>query len=224
MARLSSSQLRLGGGLVVAAVLLVYTLNSGQQPAPTIEKHKPRMRTTVVAQQDAGQQAAAPLRWAAPSDADFGRYEPIAARDIFSPPKPKVEKPKPVRPAPPPLVPPIGPRLGIRGPNGELIDTRPPAPRPAPPPTLTGWTYVGYLTINGTTRAILQSDSSDTVQSPEVGTDFQGFHVVSADGEEAVLTAGGGRTTLKRTKDFPILPLGKSAAATPRAIRGPMGQ
>ncbi len=57
-----------------------------------------------------------------------------------------------------------------------------------------------------------------------MGSDFQGFRVVSANGTEVVLSSGGNNTVLKRPAEFPILPLGKSATGTPRAIRrGPMG-
>lgn len=218
MGKLTPSQLRLGGGLVVAILVLFYTMSSNQHPAATTEKHKSRTTTTAVRQRETAEQPAEPLRQAAPAEADFGRYQAMAERDVFSPPKPP--KPKQAKQSLPPLPPKMrqpGVQLAIYDRNGEVLGSRPVDTGPVVQPVrqLTGWSYVGYLKVDDKSYGIMQNDSGNTVSKAEVGADFQGFHVESVNGKEIVLSAGGNRTTLKRPDDFPVLPLGKSAAGQP---------
>ena len=220
----SGTQLRLGLGLLAAVAILVYSMNSGHQPPAAVDARKGEARPPAPTGAAREEGKAELLHQAAPSDADYGRYEMVADRNVFAPPQPPPPRParRPSRsgPLPPPLGLPSGGPLIVYDPFGNPV--RPPDTGPPPPPpvrTLTGWSYAGYLRVDETSYGILQSESSSTVREAAVGSDFQGFRVESVSGDEIVLSAGGSRTTLKRPKEYPMIPLGKSATALPRAAR-----
>ncbi len=225
MGKLTPSQIRLGGGLVLALLVLGYTINSSQHQAAPPEKHRSKVKLTVAAAEPrAGAQAAEPLRQAAPADADLGRYQALIDRNIFEAPKPPQPKPVKKLPALPTGKPRVGQSIPVHDLDGSLVGSKPvnTGPVTPPAPTLTGWSYVGYLKVDDRSYGIMQSDSSNTVSKAEVGADFQGFRVESVTGKEIVLNYGGARTTLKAPEDFPILPLGKSATGQP-GMRGGRG-
>ncbi len=195
---------------MVALLVLGYTLNSSQHPASAPEKHKSRAKATA-RQEPNGEQAVEQLRQAAPADADFARYQMVADRNVFEPPKPPQPKQTPMPPPLPSRPPrPAGVVLPVHDQTGAIMGAQV-APPPPPRPTLTGWSYAGYLKVDDKSYGIMQNDSSNTVSKAEVGTDFQGFHVESVTGKEIVLSAGGSRMTLKTPEDFSVAPLGRSA-------------
>jgi hypothetical protein len=148
---------------------------------------------------------------AVPDDVDFGRYEDLARTNVFSdrrtsaPPTPKTQ---------------------VKSPQSlpNFGDTKPSPPKdPEPPPPkqsdFAGWTYAGYIIVNGEKRALLQNDSSDTGRDFAVGEKFLGATVEEVTGRTIRLRSGRSVTTLSIPELFPIVPLDKSASATPERQR-----
>ncbi len=197
MRRLSGTQLRLFAALGVAVLILVYSATATRRPP----RAQPETTETRRAKRVKAEKAPV-LRAAAPADADFKRYEMIASRDIFSAPKPPEPKPSATQGIPP---------IGSAKPN--LQPVQPPQPvvaKPAAPPPLTGWSYVGCVAFGGRKLGIMQSDSASTTQDVEVGAQFQGYKVESIAGDQIVLASGVSKQILKRPPDFQITPLGGS--------------
>lgn len=160
---------------------------------------------------DAGQQQiAAAIPAAVPDDVDFDRYRDLARTNIFS------SQRAPAAPTP---------TQAVKGTDALPKFTKdavppPAAATPAPKrPDFAGWTYAGYVVINGEKRGLLQNDSSDTGKDLAVGDTFLGATVEEVTGRTIRLRSGRSPTTLNIPELFPIVPLDSSAsaaAATPR--------
>jgi hypothetical protein len=201
MRRPRTSQLVLALLMCGAAAFLVYSLTS-TRPGPQ-RRHRIARRVGTAASGAAAAEAA--LAPAAPADADYGRYEEIVKRNVFAPPAP---------PPPPPAVKPRGPLPPLAPPKPA---NPPPPPRPSAP-SFPGWSYLGYIEINGKMLGILQSPSDRSVEYVGAGDSFKGAKVDQVTPSEIHLSAGGASTTLARPQDFSLIPLSKSAG---RAARGP---
>ncbi|MGD0110447.1 MAG: hypothetical protein ABSD48_01120 [Armatimonadota bacterium] len=199
-----STQLALAVVLIVAVAFLLYTLSSGRHPTSKTRRTARRTRTAVV------EQAARPLAAAAPSDADFGRYEAIVQRNIFSPPAP----PPPPKPKPLPSLPvqPIPPSQPVR----------PPAPSA---PSFPGWAYAGYIEIDGKMLGIIQNATDRTVEYLAVGDSFRGVPVTKVNSNDIEFTVSGAPpAVLHRADTWQLTPLDKGATATQaRPGRQPQG-
>jgi hypothetical protein len=179
----------LGVLLLASAAFLLYSLRSG----------RPRVRAgdgpavEVATDSDEEEIAAAPA--AVPDDVDFSRYEALAKTNVFSrrrstPP----QQAKKLLPAPPPIKP------------------SKPAVAGAKRPDFTGWTYTGYIVIDGEKRGILQNESSDSCKDVPVGGKFLGATVEEVTGERMRLRSGASTITLSIPDLFPVLPLDKGAS------------
>ncbi len=199
MWRPNRRQAVLGVLLVGAIGFLIYSLRPPQAP---VEKHKAKGAGV------ATETAKEALRPAAPADADWKRYAALTSSNIFSEQRMLPPAPKPVPlPTPPPF-------------------PSPPKPPEPPRPDVSGWSYVGYVTLDGKTIGILQNDTTHTCKYLAVGSDFMGATVERVDREAMRLRSNGSVTTLSRPRDFPIIPLsgaaGVPAAPPPQpARRGP---
>lgn len=183
-------------GLLAAVVVLVYTLTSNRPPRAGDAGSSRRERR---AAQAAEASEAAPLRPAAPPDADFDRYAQVARLDLFSV---RRQAPSPARRETLPLPP------------------EPPRPRPEPEPRperergpdTSGWSYVGYITVDDKVYGIVQNESTGASEFLLVGGEFLGATVMSATREELRLRAGSRTVTLSRTNDYGLTPLHRGPA------------
>ena len=137
---------------------------------------------------------------AAPADADLGRYRTVIARNVFAPYKPPA--PKPDTSALPPM--------------GKVTTPKPPEPpKPTTPKVdVAGWSYVGYMTINGVRYGLIESESTRSWEQLKEGESFQGAKVEKIDATEIRFASGSTHVSLSRSERFPVLPLGSTAAAT----------
>jgi len=198
-----STQMVLAVVLVAAVAFLLYTMAGGRHSTSKTRRIARRTRTAAV------EQAAKPLAAAAPSDADFGRYEATVQRNIFSPPAPPPPpKPKPLPPLP--------------------VQPPPPPPQPVQPPTpsapsFPGWAYAGYVEIDGKMLGIIQNATDRTVEYLAVGDSFRGATVTKVDSNDMEFTASGApAAVLHRADTWQLTPLDKTAAAAQaRAGRQP---
>jgi len=190
MKKVSPKIVLYAAGLVIALVYLAYTVTStrpradGSGGAKQAEKAAPAV---------AAKSSRTSLAQAAPSDADFARYQIIVRRDIFSTPRPPAP-PKPPISIPPPIV--ISPEEG-----------RPRPPQPPPAPSLTSWSYVGYMTLDGTTTGLIQNDETHSFKELKLGEQFQGYKVDAISREAMTLSYGATKVSLKKPLDYPIVPL-----------------
>ena len=201
-----STQVMLAVALVAAVAFLIYTMSSNRPSATNTRRTARRARTVATAR------AAKPLAPAAPSDAEFGRYEMIIARDVFSPHPPP---PPPKNSGLPPLVVAPPPNAG----TGPVAPVEPPPPQA---PSFPDWTYVGYIGINGKTLGIIQNLTDRTVEYLAVGESFRGAAVTKVNSTDIEFTVPGAPPTLlHRPETWQLTPLDK--AATPgqqgRAVR-----
>jgi len=147
---------------------------------------------------------------AAPADADLGRYRTVISRNIFAPYRPPA--PKPDNSALPPM--------------GKVPPPPPPPPKPASPRVdVAGWSYVGYMTINGVRYGLIESESTRSWEQLKEGESFQGAKVEKIDANEIRFASGSTHVSISRSELFPVLPLGSTAAAkTPGAAAPPRRQ
>ena len=181
-----------------AVAFLLFSLRSPKAPG------RERRRERAAAVKEAAKKA---LRPAAPADADWKRYAALADSNVFSEQRTLPPPPKPVKlPAPPPF------------PTVQ----KPPEP---PPPDVSGWSYVGYVALDGETLGILQNDTTRACKYLAVGDEFMGASVERVDREAMRLKSGASVTTLSRPRDFPVTPLDKGpgppGAPTPQPPRRP---
>lgn len=182
--------------LCAAAAFLVYTLNSARPPQAKGRRTARRAITTA-----APITMAQALPPAAPADVEYSRYEVIVQRNVFAPPAPP---PPPVRKQPlPPL------RITPPKPSNP---TPPGPPPPPPPPSFPGWSYLGYVEINGKMLGILENAGDRSVEYVAVGDTFRGAKVDQVTPKQVQLSAGGAPATLARTETFNLVPLTKAAA------------
>ncbi|MFB3880243.1 MAG: hypothetical protein ACE149_03220 [Armatimonadota bacterium] len=205
MQRLSRRHAVLALLLVASIGVFAYVLKGGQAP--------PR-QTSGEGQNRSAQAKSAPqqkLTPAAPPDVDFRRYASLASTDIFSPQRsaPAAAPPQRTRPILP--VPPLG----------DSQRTSSPPPRPGP--NLDGWTYVGYVDLDGEQLGVIQNDSTMSCEFLAVGDTFMGAEVTSVDRDAMHLRSGGATQTLSRPRDFSLRPLERPAGATqpPQPRPGP---
>jgi len=188
--------------LLGSAAFLLYSLRSARLPGGT--------GTQGLGPADASRQQAKaadePLRPAAPPDVGYARYSALAERSLFSrrtrvPPPPK--KPDKL-PEPPPFDKP-----------GDEDEPR------SKMPDFTGWSYVGYVIIDGQQFGIVQNESNQSCECLPVGESFLGAEVEDITRESIKFKSGSRRSTLSRIRDFPVAPLDKGAAAAgaPRQAR-----
>ncbi len=198
----SRSGALLGVLLFASAAFLLYSLQSAR-PRLTAADDAPARPE----ERGEAQEPAEPLGPAAPADVEFARYQELASRNVFSLRRTSMPPPKNDSGEKPPLSPP--PRFD-------------PEARPAAEPkrsSFSGWTYTGYMTINGEKRALLENDSTDSWEDVVVGGDFQGATVIDMTGEEIRLKSGASVITLASTDSFPVTPLdptGGRGQAEPR--------
>ncbi len=185
MWRPSRRQIALGVLLVGAVGFLVYSLRPPQAPKG---KSKAKGAGALL---ETAKEARRP---AAPADADWKRYAALTGSNIFSEQRMLPPPPKPIKLPPLPFPTPA----------------RPPEP---PRPDVSGWSYVGYVTLDGKTIGILQNDTTHTCKYLAVGSDFMGATVEQVDREAMRLKSNGSVTTLSRPRDFPITPLSKGPGA-----------
>ncbi len=140
---------------------------------------------------------------AAPEGIDFEWYRDLAGTNVFSS----------RRSAAPPQKPPEGPKPPQTLPPFE--DPNPPAPR-AKQPDFSGWSYRGYIMIDGEKRAMVQNDSSNSYRDFAVGDTFLGATVTEVTGKALRLKSGAVVTTLSVPELFPVVPLDKGAASVSR--------
>ena len=185
--------------LLVASIafLLVSLRGTGSRPGAEGDHQE----TSAV---DASQmQAERPLDRAVPVEADFGRYAKLAQADVFSerraepPKKKKKSKPEPLPP--------------LRGSE----EAKPPKPKI----DFSGWSYMGYIELDGQKLGLLQNDTTHTCEYLAVGDSFMGAKVEKLDREDIRLRQGSSRTTLSRPRDFSVTPLKKPAVAKPTPRR-----
>ena len=192
----------LGVLLFASAAFLLYSLHSARPRLTAADDAPERTEERGAAQQPAG-----PLVPAAPADVEFARYQELASRNVFS---------LHGTPAPPP-----------RDDNGEKPPFSPPPRfepegRPAAEPkrsSFSGWTYTGYMTINGEKRAILVNESGDSWEEVVVGGKFQDATVLEMTGEEIRIKSGASVITLASTDSFPVTPLESTERAETRPRR-----
>jgi hypothetical protein len=195
MRRASRTQIVLALLLAASLIFLLASLRGNPPPRSAARAARPAAGGPAAAQ--AGQQ----LSPAAPADVDFRRYASLAGSNIFSETR--------ARPAPPPgerkpVPPPVWPR-------GETTQQSAP-----PRPDFSGWTYVGYASLDGEKLGALQNDATNAVHFLAVGDTFLGAEVESLDREAMRLRSGGSTTTLSRPRDFPITPLTQAPGAAPQ--------
>jgi hypothetical protein len=187
MQRLSRRQAILAILLVGAIGFFIYTLKSGRPargPAASGRGSHAAQLGKVATERK--------LRPAAPADADFRRYASLASSGIFSDrkvqPAPTSSKRRTI--PPPPF------------PTGERSE-----PVVTAGSNLTGWSYAGYVALDGEELGVLQNDSTMSCEFLAVGDRFMGAEVESLDRESIRLRSGASTTSLSRPRDFSLKPL-----------------
>lgn len=205
MTKLTARNIALFVALLASAAFLVYSLRATRPPE------------AAAGDESAKQQLSAdesPLTIAAaPAEADLARYRTVISRNIFAPYSPPAPKPDSS------ALPPLG-----KVPTPKPLE--PPKP-PAPKVDVAGWSYVGYMTINGVQYGLLESESTRSWQQLKEGESFQGGKVEKIDATEIRFASGSTHVSISRSERFPVLPLGSSASAkTPggQPSSGPPGR
>jgi hypothetical protein len=206
MPRLSGRHVVYGVLLLASIVFLLYSVQTARTRAGAGEGLS-AARTA-----DAGEQRiAAAIPPAVPDDVDFGRYRDLARTNVFSD---RQASAAPTSNAPPKAVQPLPDFAKPQTPARETTST-------GKPPDFAGWTYAGYVLINGEKRGLLQNDSSETGKDLAVGEKFLGATVEEVAGRTIRLRSARSVTTLSIPELYPITPLDNSAsavaAARPRA-------
>lgn len=180
--------------LIGSVVFLLISIRGGGS-GPAVQGDRPKTTAADVA--PAQEEPA--LVSAVPDDVDYGRYAKLAQTNIFSerraapPPPPKVRKLDPIPPLP-----------------GSEPD------RPITPKVdFSGWSYMGYVELDGRKLGLLQNDTTHSCEYLALGDSFMGAKVDRLDREDIRLSVGGSRTTLSRPRDFSVSPLDKQAGSTP---------
>jgi hypothetical protein len=207
MARLSRRQSVLAILLVAVIVFFVFSLQGGRSVA-----RPARHASATVGEEVAKPKAPVKLQPATPADVDFRRYAALASSTVFSPTRTVPTPVGPVKPMPP--LPPLewGPR-----------PLPPPPPPPVPrAPDLSGWSYVGFVTMGGDKLGplklgIVQNDTTLAVEYLTVGDTFMGARVDSFDRESIRVGSGAASATLSRPRDFPLTPLSGGPVKPPGA-------
>jgi len=202
MQRLSRRHAVLAILLVAAIGFFIYTLKSGRPargPAASERGSQAAQSRGLAAEQE--------LRPAAPADVDFRRYASLASGGIFSDRR-------------------VGPgatssqRKGSSVPPPRWPKDERSGPVVAPGPNLTGWSYAGYVALDGEEIGVLQNDSTMSCEYLAVGDRFMGAEVESLDRDSIRLRSGASTTSLSRPRDFSIKPLdGGQGGARPQPPR-----
>lgn len=190
--------------LLGAIAFLVYSLMGASSPAGT-EGALQLSEREVAQAADRGQdrEPEPVVGW----DVEFDRYQPMLRRSAFSErgaePPPEREKREPLPPPPP---------------FEKTPEEKEPAPRRI---DFSGWTYAGYIVLNGKQMGLLQSESGDSLKELSVGDKFLGATVREITGEAMRLAYDSQTATLHRMGVFPLTPLDNAAseAGQPRRQR-----
>jgi len=201
MRGLSRTRIVLAILLVASVVFLLVSLRGGAPPESGKRAAGPGNQIP------AAKDAARKLQPVAPADVDFRRYAALASSNVFSESR---AKPAPPAASKKSVVPPPDWRGAATSP--------PPGPRK---PDFSGWSYVGYVSLDGEKLGAVQNDATSTVQFLAAGDDFMGAEVESVDREAMRLKSGGSTTTLNRPRDFPVKPLDSAGAGAGSAMSGP---
>lgn len=178
--------------LCASVVFLLFSLRSIRPPAA---QARPQATSA-----DEEKRTALAIPAAAPADVDFSRYQDLAKRNIFAERAPGGSPPKETRPGPPPVLPPFVP----------------PSP-PTPKLDLSGWSYLGYVVLDGKKLGILSQERSGRCEYVPVGGEFLGARVEDVNDQTIRFSFDSSQTTLSRARDFVVTPLEKRAApAGPR--------
>ena len=195
MKRVSPRHAFLGLLLCGAIAYLAVSIKAGSRSAPAAQAKKPAPTNAEVARADQG-----PVDVRLPEEAEFSSYQGMIVRNIFAPPG--------LKPA--------------SGKEGLTVPPFQPTPNPQPsgpskpkPPDLSGWSYVGYMTIGDQKIGVLQNEGNDSMQELTLGGEFMGAKVQDINSDEMVFTSPGGPVTLSTPRDFPVVSLDASAAGTP---------
>lgn len=206
MPRLSGKLAIYGALLLASAAFLLYSLLTARTRAGAGESLAAG-RTG-----DAGEQRiAAAIPAAVPDDVDFGRYRDLARTNVFSDRQASVAA-TPTQKTKVTDALPKFPTLPASPPTGTVTSKQ---------PDFAGWTYAGYVLINGEKRGLLQNDSSDTGKDLAVGEKFLGATVEEVTGRTIRLRSGRSPTTLSIPELYPIVPLDNSASASASATASP---
>jgi len=182
--------------LLLAILLLgsvgffIYSLRGGQVAREQISRPLQETATTPTTRER-------DIQPAAPPDVDFSRYAALAGNNVFSEnralSKPEKSAPSGKVEPPPPL------------PSGE--NSKPVTPEV----DFSGWSYAGYVELNGEQLGILQNDATRACKYVGQGDNFMGATVEDIDRESISFRSGSSKKSLSRPRDFPITPLEKGA-------------
>ena len=184
--------------LCASVVFLLYSLrSSGRRAAPKAGGERGSQQTQ---EAETSPDAVASV---APGEVEFSRYELLAKSALFGgskqEPPPKETPVKPAKRELPPFQPPPVERM----------------------PATTGWSYLGYVIVDGKEFGIVKNESSGECRYLAEGEDFLGSKVEEIGGEAMRLRTGSSQTSLSRNRDFSLVPLSGSGA---REERGPRQQ
>ena len=207
MARASLNKRYLVLGVLLAASmgLLLFVLLSGEESSTRATRDRTRRE---------GRRASADRTPAAPplpNEVDWARYDVVLKRGVFG------QAPAPAQGrsgAGPgrqglPSFQPATPTL-----SGPVAPVVPPQPPPEPAPSFSGWTYSGFVEVDGKAHAILRNDAERMQVTVTEGEAFRGGTVAKITPQEVRLRAGSRETALARPEWFPLLPLDKTAVSS----------
>ena len=200
--KLTARNIALFVALLASAAFLVYSLRATRPPEAAGSGES--------AEQQASADEPRLTVAAAPAEADLARYGGVISRNIFVPYRPPA--PRPDTSALPPL--------------GSVPQPAPPPPPPKPPAPkvdVAGWSYVGYMTINGVRYGLLESESTRSWEQLKEGESFQGGKVEKIDATEIRFVSGSSHVSISRSERFPVLPLAGSATARAPGGGSPSG-
>ena len=193
--------------LCASAVFLLYAVRSAQPRLVAATEAEPESTGA-----EEGSANARPAPRAAPSEAEFARYEALASHNIFS-----ERRSAPARP-------PGEERKNLVKPPPFAEEPKEDKPKPRTAPNFAGWSYAGYVMVDdeklGIVKVgILENESSESWERLSVGDSFLGATVEEITGEAMELKLGASRYTLSSAEHFPLVPLDKGAASGPRRPR-----
>jgi len=193
--------------LLCGAVALLLLALSGSSP-PQRQGRARRPRATASARA-----RSAPLSPAAPAEVDYGRYQVIVKRSIFGGAAPATAGGATM--GLPPLLP------ETWGPPPPPPPPPPPQPVVEPPLAFPGWSYVGYIRLDGKTLGIVQNESDGSAEHLEVGRNFRGATVEAITPTEIKLRSGTRIASLLRPETFSLVPLDRGPSGTAPGRGGP---
>jgi len=198
MKELKARHVALAALLCGAIAFLAHTVMVTSRPASKARPKPQQSKASAGTEADEDR-----LQTAAPTDATFARYDGMVERNIFLPPR---------KPEPPPA-------------KQEKLPTFSKSTTPKTPsdtaksPDFAGWSYVGYVVIEGRTIGLLQNESSSSAREVAVGDEFLGATVEEITPQEISLKSRTTSVSLSVPRDFPVLNLSKGSSAEPSRPR-----